>query len=716
MLSCKDALVLLGATFVIHNPLQAYADTASRAVNKDGPAPAAKPPAIEEIKVTARRVVENVQKIPVAVTVVTPQKLKELAIETPLQLAGKVAGLGGAPIGSINSVNFTLRGQGTAFGGQQGVITYFAEVPTFPLSYYDLANVQVVKGPQGTLFGQTSTGGVVLFEPQRPSKDFGGYIDFQTGNYDFNAFEGAINVPLANDTLLIRVAGQRRERTGWATGVYSDGQGPTDLNNLDENRWRVSATWTPTDNLENYFLYSGSSISSNGQASPLLYVDPRFMNPAARNLIPANIPSLAASYLFWTGRTPPQGETFAQILTNAFAQQVAAGPHSSFTDYSQANNQTTTGFVDQTKWDVTDALRVKNIFGLQWGTSQGAIYDQDASNAPLLDFQCFFARGTVSSRGQCANTGGFPTRTLSDELQLQGTLINGKLQWQVGGFYIESGNRDFVESTKPFIVFGRASGDPAVASYCSSVDVKSPCTSLATSFNNSYAVFGQASYEILHNVHLTAGYRETWSYSETDSTATGAYQVNFHGTTVTIPIYGQNPSPGSTIVPTIVDLAPQGSYNLSVDWETSNDVMLYLASRKGYKTGGINATANPGTPERVYGPETSQDIEIGAKTEFRFLGMVGQANFDYYHTWYDNIQEGQIIPGTAQTVTANIANAEIDGLEFEGMLYPRSWLRFTGNVAFTDGRYANWSETSTCGAQYLAAAMRWPARQFPDSN
>lgn len=262
-------------------------------------------PVIDTITVTARRTAEDLQKIPVAETVVSAERLETLAINTPLDL-NKIAGLGGAPIGSLTSVNFTIRGQGTAFGGQPGVIPYFAEAPQFPLTYFDLDNVQVIKGPQGTLFGESSTGGVVLFEPRRPAPAPGGYVELQAGNHGYKQLEAALNVPLIKDMLLARVAFQLRDRDGWATGVYSTGQASRDLNNLDNASLRASLIWRPSDRFETYLVYAQDRLANNGNASPLYYVDPKFMNPAVRNLAPAAVPSIAAGFQFWTGQAPPQ--------------------------------------------------------------------------------------------------------------------------------------------------------------------------------------------------------------------------------------------------------------------------------------------------------------------------------------------------------------------------------------------------------------------------
>src|SRR6185437_13510493 len=160
---------------------------------------------------------------------------------------------------------FYLRGQrpNGAQGGSPGVITYFADVPFFasgPGIYFDLDNLQVLRGPQGTLFGRNTTGGAVLFDPKRPTNSFEGYAQLTLGSYNWHEFEGALNVPIIADKLLLRVAGDYDERDGFThdvtTGQYLD----------NRNYWsgRVGLTWRPTDDFENYLVYDTLYSHTNG--------------------------------------------------------------------------------------------------------------------------------------------------------------------------------------------------------------------------------------------------------------------------------------------------------------------------------------------------------------------------------------------------------------------------------------------------------------------
>src|SRR3546814_15911805 len=138
----------------------------------------------------------------------TTEQLRERQIKSPYDLTFNAPGLnvrsGG---GRSESPDYFLRGQGNTFIRNPSVVTYFNDVPLGSirqninaaiqnLQIYDLASVQVLKGPQGTLFGKSSTGGAVLFTPIKPSNEFGGYIDTQIGNYDMLELQGALNVPI----------------------------------------------------------------------------------------------------------------------------------------------------------------------------------------------------------------------------------------------------------------------------------------------------------------------------------------------------------------------------------------------------------------------------------------------------------------------------------------------------------------------------------------
>src|SRR6202041_906818 len=166
-------------------------------------------------------------------------------------------------------------------------VIYFADVPlsntdysnttglTHGLSpgyYFDLDSVEIDKGAQGTLFGRPSIGGLIAIQPKHPTNDFEGYIQTTFGNYSDKENEFAINVPIVEDKLLVRVAGQMQQRAGYT----KDLQTGIDLDNRNYYAWRVGVTFRPTDDFENYLLYDGYWQDSEGTSDILTAVNPKF--------------------------------------------------------------------------------------------------------------------------------------------------------------------------------------------------------------------------------------------------------------------------------------------------------------------------------------------------------------------------------------------------------------------------------------------------------
>lgn len=664
----------------------------------------------DAIIVTARRREELLEKVPVAITALTGAAVDELVINN-VQDLNKIAGLNASACTySRECFEPALRGQGTSFAtGQASVVPYFAEVAGFQPSFYDLESLQVVKGPQGTLFGETATGGVLLYQPRKPTNDFSGYANVQLGRLDYRQFEGAVGGALIEDRLMVRVAGQIRKRDGFTKAIYSDGSRSQMIDNIDKRQWRISILGTPTDNTELYFVYAGSQSKSRGNSSPLLFVDPRFINPGIRNLPLSDIPSLAAAYEFATGVAPPAGASYADLMQDALNRQNAAGARTQYVNFNLANENRFEGYVGQFRWDISDAITFKNIFGIYATRNKGSATDQDGVDLPLLDVRGYFEPGTTSiTNGNRPFRDGWPTRTWTNEAQLLGTAFNERLTWQAGFYYRKRQQREFQENGGFLLAFGNVIADPLPAATCALLNVASPCSSMTRASATSYAGYGQATFAVTDRLNLTAGVRQTWSRSYSELTATETVFVDatssyFPGQTFpqAIPISGRSPSPGADIIRTKAPNEKEVTYTLTADWQATDDVLLYLAHRKGYKGGGVNSNAPVTSELRTFSPETITDVEFGAKARFEAGGVRGNASIAAYRGNYKNVQRIVILPGGGgQTLTDNVAAVRIQGLEFEGSVSPSRWLTISGSFTYTDAKYKNWVESTTCAATF----------------
>ena len=180
-----------------------------------------------DIVVTARRKEEALQSVPIAIQAFSGEALSKQNVQDANDLQKLVPALTTYQQ-ARDEVTMSIRGQSSSGASAQGqnprVTAYFSQVPmqtgdNGPGKFFDLQNVQILKGPQGTLFGRNSTGGAVLYEPTRPTENFGGYVNLQYGRFNDRQIEGAINLP-ASDTLSFRFAGKAAKRDGFTTSYY----------------------------------------------------------------------------------------------------------------------------------------------------------------------------------------------------------------------------------------------------------------------------------------------------------------------------------------------------------------------------------------------------------------------------------------------------------------------------------------------------------------
>src|SRR5258706_2014244 len=206
---------------------------------------------LEELIVTARRREENAQQVPVAVTVLSQGTLLANNVQTIQDLQYLVPSLSlsnNAP----NQVGLSVRGQGVR-GVQAGVTMFLNEVPLATINggvqnngpglFFDLENVQVLRGPQGTLFGKNSVGGDILLQTARPTNEFSGRVQATYGNYNDQEIDGVVNFPIVKDVLLARIAYNGQLRDGYSH-ILAEPSHPNGIDADNRSNWAVRGTMT----------------------------------------------------------------------------------------------------------------------------------------------------------------------------------------------------------------------------------------------------------------------------------------------------------------------------------------------------------------------------------------------------------------------------------------------------------------------------------------
>jgi iron complex outermembrane receptor protein len=414
----------------------------------DQPTASTGAPALEEVVVTARRRDEKAQSVPIVMDTFDQQTLHEQDIKQAQDLSHDIPGL---------TIQSSFRGQAQFvwLRGIPSVVTYFASVPTSLTGggfYFDLENIQALKGPQGTLFGLNADGGAVLFEPKRPTNDFEGYGQVTLGDYSRETVEGVANIPIVADKLLLRIGGLYSHTDGFEYDRIQK----KDLNDDDHWLTRLSVDLKPTDNFENYFIANYYDYHSNGSV-----LFPVGLNPAglAKRFFPAIAP--------------------------AFFQQQALGRYETLGTSvvgGTLSTQKQLNMSNITTWDISENLTVKNIAGYSEVTALNRI-DYDGTPFPIYEP----GSGTLRPSG--------PLATYSDELQLLGKSFDNRLSWVVGTFL------SFNHTTEPqpfyTVTLGGKSGVFAGTS------------------GRTQAVYTQGTYDlsqVVEGLSLTAGYRYSWDW------------------------------------------------------------------------------------------------------------------------------------------------------------------------------------------------------------
>ncbi len=642
---------------------------------------------LEEIVVTARRREELVQDVPISMTIFNQVQIDDrnilsaadLAIYTPSMVANTRFG------GDFAS--FTIRGFHQELRTTASVGVYFAEVVAprggntntsgdgaGPGDYFDLQNVQVLKGPQGTLFGRNTTGGAVLLVPQKPTEELEGYVEASAGNYDMWRGQGVLNVPFG-DRVRARFGLDYQERDGYIDNLTSIG--PDDFADVEYIAGRASLVIDITDSLENYTIIKGVDSKNNGTPGQTF----------ACNQVP---PGLGIFFL---------GSCNAMLAS-----------HPSSTDYFKVFNTIPkpTNELEQWQvintitWQASDHLTVKNI--LSYGHLETS--NRTETFGTDLQFPLPFPTGELGSQeiifAQTGTSPDFPTTSQESyvaEIQLQGSHLDDRLIWQAGIYYEESKPDGLAGARSPGYIScdpNTIYGDPSGFRCNDLLGAFLPFPEWgligAQPYGINYenkAVFGQATYEFNNRFSVTAGLRYT--EDETDGVIKSTL-YRFPSDPVNggyFPVaYTQSKRLDASTK------SDEPTWLLGLDYHPSEDVLLYAKYSRGYRQGGLNIAAPEGL--QTYGPEEVDTYEIGAKTTFggSFPGTFNIAAF--YNDFTDQaIQVGLLPAGEAGTTTiANIGESTIWGIEIETAVQLFDGLLLSGSYAYLDTEVEDFLEPS----------------------
>jgi iron complex outermembrane recepter protein len=584
-----DRLLQAIALAMIGWPMHASAEVVA--------APAA---TLEEVTVTAQRRDENLQDVPIAVTALSADRLAAVGVQTTAGLTSITPALTFSNVAGF--LEPRIRGIGNASAGpgvENAVATYVDGVyisssPGSLISLSNVARVEVLKGPQGTLFGRNATGGLIQVVTKDPSQTFSGNTRIGLDNYNTVQTDlyltGPINDAIAAD-LSVSLGHQGR---GYGNNTFTgDDTYRTDRDASIRSKWLIQAGASTT-------LRVAADISQHYSADPELGALSGTA-PVAYRATPTSLPIII--------NTSPW-DTFENDLTR---HKTTTGGGSVKLDQDLGGlTFTSISAYRQTKFDQE--------------------FDADLSPAASL-----FERYTQKDR------------QISQEFQLASAL-DKRLQWLVGAYYFHL-NSDY----DPFALYFGTAPQRRTVMY---VQTKT----------ESFAGFGQATFEVVPNTNLTAGFR----YTE-DKRA-------LRGTTNAIPASG---SPIVTTAFPSVDITYNTpTWRLSLDHKFTDDLMAYVSYNRGYKSGGYNAQS-PTAP--AYEPEHLDAYELGIKSEALEHRLRLNAETFYYN--YKNIQVNTYIGSLG--VIYNGAAAETYGLDVDFECELTNSLTINGGLVLLHDRFTD---------------------------
>jgi iron complex outermembrane receptor protein len=626
--------------------------------------PSASSGGLEEIVVTARRREEKLQTVPVAITAFTPAEIQNKAIESSSDLQHHVPSLMSSQQSRDEQV-FYLRGQGPngASGGSPGVIAYFSEVPftgSGPGIYFDLGNLQVLRGPQGTLFGQNTTGGAVLFEPMHPTNNYEGYVQLTLGNYNRQSVEAAVNIPIIEDKLLVRVAGSKETRDGYTYDIGTH----QDLDNRDYWAGRIGITWRPTDDFENYLVYDSLYNHTNGTGLILQSINTGFSSPG-----------------FLEGSI--ERNFTVPVVEAALAQAQALGPRTVDTNINGLDKTYSWGITDIARYDLTDNISLKNIFAYR-----------EIKNLLRSDFD-----GTPLDQGGYSTPDGWEINNAqyTDEFQIQGKSLDDKLNWIAGAYYEFLHPAGYTVAVVPSTtVVGNAAFPIAVLGNAYGQNALGP----EGETTRTEALFLQGTYDFtgispdLEGLKFTAGARYTWDYVSNSNFST----VILAPGTLNFPLYcGTTPKTSASGLACVYSnhtfQAP--TWTLGLDYQVTPETLVYTKGSRGFKSGGFNGAGGVFYPNK-YESEYVTDVEVGLKSDWDIMGIKTRTNIDGFHDDYRNAQRSvgvqfELVPGVASSTNSTTVIADgdavVQGVEFEGTILPFDGLEMTATWSYVDAKY-----------------------------
>ena len=704
---------------------------------------------LSTVTVTTQKVEESIQDVPIAVSAFDEESIKRLQLTGGPDLVKAIPNVSFTK-GNFTGYNFKIRGIGVdvvATSGDAGVGIHQNDVPMtanrlFEAEFYDVERVEVLRGPQGTLYGRNATGGVFNLITAKPVLgEFQADAELTYGNHNTFKAKGMVNVPLGEKAAL-RVAGSLLQRDGYVKNAVTG----NDIDDRDLSAFRATFAVEPTDFLRGWISYEHfeEDDSRLRAGKQLCKKDPGFTSYAGIPVSPLD--QLVTSLGCQDAPLSQSGDRVNSQATLGGGLAIVAGllNGDAFTDPVNPNLREIESAFDpiyksdqkliswKGEWNVTDNL----LF-----TYLGSYNDTDATSiedynkiAPTVAFNqtagpfaavpsvysLLFPGGVVSDPELGTSnlfrtfdlSGGASTQT-SHELRVQSDY-DGPFNFNVGaikinykaidpydanaGYYVLSNSLTALTQLNNFLaanvngvgLFGGvipmdsgSTGDAGLFNLSLAGDGGEYFRSLEPYKLDSTAVFGEAYYQINDDLKLTVGLRNTNDKKKQDVIPTFLFTPSDEYPAAQ---NGDARNPAGVLKADFNETTGRAGLDWTPNLSFTDDTLIYGFYSKGYKGGGINPPQPAGAHlfPQTFDPEFVNSYELGTKNTI--LDGTAQLNLTGFYYDYQGYQITQII--NRSSVNINV-DAKIQGLEIEGLWTPaENWL-LTANIGLLDAQVKN---------------------------
>ena len=675
---------------------------------------------LEEVIVTAQKRAENVLDVPISITVFDSNMVEQLSARNLTDLGKFTAGV---KMNNDNSLQptYNIRGVETndwTVGSDPAVAVYVdgvyaARGAGAEAALADISRVEILKGPQGTLFGRNATGGAIHIISQAPRFENEGRVKLTVGDYDRLDGEFMYNHAFSED-LAFRAVIVSRERDGFLEQI----EGP-DLNEQDQQNYRLSMLWNAGDNTDVLWRMDYSDLDQRGAAQYTMVSEVfERANPGREHKLFGDInhdsPSREKRDMFATSLeiNHDLGEmTFTSITGyREFDTELIEdldGSNNRDYEFNSSNPDNNdyfsqefrlVGASERLKWTVGAGYSRENVdhsttayFNVS--TLETFAWAEILKNPESETSQAFLSTFTSLTPEEISALG------LLNDLQVGEILPSfrdsvGALDGIAGSSFVwaflnDEGKLDeFGISDNPAVgIFQQILPDwaPRVASYD-----PWPEEYESDGTFESYAVYGDATWTLTDTINLTGGLRYTFDQKEFD--VFSQYQNQIVGADFGLAFFNNGQS--------VVDVSQTEDWDaisgrIVLDYVPTDDIMVYGSISTGFKSGGFNSLSfGPGI-QSSYDEEEVINYEIGMKGTF-FDGTLQLTTAAFFYE-YDNLQELDLIGSPIPSYNLRNADAEGYGGEIEWIWLATEHLRFTGNYSYLDTEYTDFDIIPAAG-------------------